>query len=215
MLLFSFSCKSQSNELKKEAKDSTSAKEEPVEKLYNPTLSIVKDDYTLKDSASFYELVNYIIDNAEMNTSTPHELTDGSISFRVYKAVYETSDDKISLTRKLDLLSLLFFYHYHAANEYQGIVSGEIVRANKKVISRPILLIPVLTATYWSEPILYTITREETIVLPESYTSSLDKTLLEINKLLNWRKINKKTFRGPLSYTFDKKFHERYLKHKR
>jgi hypothetical protein len=155
-------------------------------------------------------LVNYIIENAEMNTGEPHELTDGSVSFRVYQMVYETPDDEISLNRKLDLISLMLFYHYHAVNEYSAKISGEITRANEKVISRPILLVPVLNATYWSEPVLYTIIRQETLVLPEAYVPALNKTLAEINELLNFRKASKKRFNGPMKHVFDKHFFSRY-----
>lgn len=206
-------CKSQSTKVEKEIEDTTSTKKTPIEKLYNPTLSVIEDDYTLKDSSAFYELVNHIIENAERNTTNSHELTDGFISSQVYKMVYETSDNKISLNRKLDLLSLMFFYHYHAANEYNARISGEIYRANEKVISQPVLLVPVLNATYWSESVLYTITGEETIILPQNYIPTMNKTLVEINELLNFRKANKQNFYGPINHLFDKQFSSRYPQH--
>ncbi|WP_430403491.1 hypothetical protein [Fluviicola sp.] len=215
LCLLPLGCKSQPKKIEKKAEDTNSTEKGTIEKLYNPTLSVIADDYTLKDSTTFYELVNFIIENAEINTTNQHELTDGYISYNVYKLVYETSDDQISLNRKLDLLSLMFFYHYHTANEYNSKVSGEIRRGNEKVLSRPVLLIPVLNATYWSESVLYTITQEETIILPKSYVPTMNKTLVEINELLNFRKANKQTFYGPMNHLFDKQFSYRYPQHHR
>ncbi len=213
--LLPLACKSQSKKVEKKIEDSTSTEKTPIEKLYNPTLSVIEDDYTLKDSSAFYDFVDHMIENAERNTTNPHEITDGFISSKVYEMVYETSDDKISLNRKLDLLSLLFFYHYHAANEYNAKISGEIYRANEKVLSKPVLLVPVLNATYWSESVLYTITGEETIILPKSYVPTMNQTLEEINELLIFRKANKKNFYGPINHVFDKQFSSRYPQHHR
>ena len=201
--------------VKKKHSNTTPTEKEPPDKLYNPTLLIIEDDYYLKDSAAFYEVVNYIRDNAEWRVDHPREITDGSVSYKVFHIVYETSDDEVSLNRKLDLLSLLFYYHYHAANEYNSKISGEIQRANQKVISRPILLVPVLNATYWSEPVLYTITGEDEIYLPKSYVPAMNQTLSDINELLHWRRDHKQHFTGPNYPLFDKNFRARYPQHHR
>jgi hypothetical protein len=209
LFLLIIGCQSQPKKVEKEVEDTNSFKK-TIETLYNPTLSVIEDDYTLKDSVAFYELVDYIIEHAERNTNNQHELTDGSISYKVYQMVYEIPDEEISLNRKLDLISLMIHYQYHAVNEYSALISGKIYRANEQVLSRPVLLVPILNASYWSESVLYTIIREETIILPKSYVPTMNKTVLEINELLNLRKANKYHFYGPKNHVYDKNFSSRY-----
>ncbi len=168
-----FSCK----ERKVKEKNDYIQKKQIVQEKNTFFIKNFVEDSKFTDSIKFFQLIKEIINTSEKRSENREYVYYGYLSSKVYKMVYETTEQEVSIERKLELLILLDFHHRLTTNDYRAQIMGLVNDKNSLVLKNNVLLLPIMNSENITDNFLKYLKNIDTILVPKNYHECAFNTL--------------------------------------